>query len=218
MNTEQKPETEISPGAMEEPLDNDRQPATGGRGLRTVAISFAAAVLLLALTLCGLVVWQSLRSPRPSQSSVPRSSHHGHLDKQTFGAEAAKVKVIAALPLATGCQRKRVEYLLTVARACPDHLQVRFLDMKEASGRQALEQHSLKCASAIVNGNTTFALESASGVRHVVLQGPSDEKYTLADLRAVLQQQLIKAYGQGAPVLSPVPQTEPERQNAGPAS
>jgi len=212
METEPTPKPVDKADSAVAPTEDPGEVAAPGRALRIGAFSLLGVVLLVALALCGLIVWQSVRPRGTPQPSVPPAPLHGHLDNQVFGAEQAKVKVIAALPLRTGCQAERVEYLFKAAKACPDRLQVRFVDLKQPQGQEALKKYGLHCASVIVNGKVHFERASASGARSVTLQGPPEEGgYTLEDLRAILQAELQGAYGEAAPALPPVASPEPDR-------
>ena len=126
----------------------------------------------------------------------------------SFGEPDAPVQVLALLPLRTGCQAPRLEYLLQAACSCPNAVRVRFLDFLEPHGRQEAARHHINCAAVLVNGRTDFTLGEPGG-REVRLMGPVPDGYTLQDLRSVLQQQLTSAIGDAAPQLPAVsPQHE----------
>jgi len=169
METEPTPKPVDKADSAVAPTEDPGEVAAPGRALRIGAFSLLGVVLLVALALCGLIVWQSVRPRGTPQPSVPPAPLHGHLDNQVFGAEQAKVKVIAALPLRTGCQAERVEYLFKAAKACPDRLQVRFVDLKQPQGQEALKKYGLHCASVIVN--SVRHATGAAGRRRIYPRG-----------------------------------------------
>ena len=128
------------------------------------------------------------------------------LDGQAVGSQDAKVQVLALLPLRMSCQADRVTYLEQVARAVPISVRVRFMDIRTKEGWAEAQRHGLDCAGVIVNGRNTFELDMPGGKQTVTLTGTPGQGYTLAQLRAVLQKQLVEAYGKKAPKL---PQPQP---------
>ncbi len=186
-------------------------PGTTSWGLRQWLIVAVLSVVIAGAVACivGKVTRRRAIGPQggsfrqgPSLSSLTDSV-------RTFGSAEAKVKGVAILPLTVGCQTDRADYLQQAAEAYPDHLFVKLVDIHSVAGREEKARVGLDCAGVVINGKNSFELDTSEGKRTVVLKGPPNTGYTPSDIRAALQQEVVKAYGKDAPQL-PQPKVSAE--------
>ncbi len=165
-------------------------------------------VALIVLLVAGCDRGPGERSgPGPGNTAgtgKPPASELLELAGKQIGSVDAGVQIVCVLPLAVGCQDYLGEYVVSLARANPDFIGVRVLDMGGDAGRTAMAACGAKCMSVIVNGRTAFDLGGKDG--KVLLEGPG---FGLEDLRRVVMAELGKTAGDAAPQLPPAP-PEPE--------
>jgi hypothetical protein len=177
-----------------------------------VALALLALGALIALALLAAVALSLGRSRRsaPERQAAP----FAYLDQKELGEAAARVNVLALLPLRTDCHEPAIRYLLRVVESCPAQVRVRFVNRRTPHGEKELERQHLKCASILINGQTAFQRPDGKTVK---LEGGPDEQFTLADLREVLQRQVEAAYVKDATALPPLDAAEAAERDQGPA-
>ena len=161
------------------------------------------AVLVLLALAAGAVAFVLAGSNRPRKRHKPRPvslSGQAAAEQQTLrtvcgkavGADSAKVKVEAFLPVTIGCQDPVGLYLVAQARRAPSQLRVQISDMKDEKARARMDGFGVHCAAVVVNGKTRFDLGRHGG--KLLLEGPMD----IEDVCRVLGHELEQAYGDAA--------------------
>ena len=166
------------------------------------------AVVTLGATVELKRIWEAvLRSERtapPMRASVQESKEPqlAPLCNKVIGEPAARVKVIAVLPVAVGCKDDIGLYLASVSRESPSMVSLRVVDMRSNQGTQVMNEYGIHCAAVLVNGKSKFDFGEED---RLLLEGAA---LSAADVRRALDAELRELYGDSAPQLPPAPAVE----------
>jgi len=109
---------------------------------------------------------------------------------RTTGAAPVKVKIVAYINVASGCQEPTVRFLKEFASKYPEAVSLEIVDFGREEGLARWRREGFNCQTILVNGSTLFRLGSSSFPRLVILQMPEGVRWTFNDLSAVLMQEL----------------------------
>ena len=165
-------------------------------------VKVGIAVVGIVVVLCSVVLVLAVTAAGSKRARQAVPGPYAHLDQTSLGDPAAKVQIVAILPLRTDCHSPSIAYLLAACKEQPERFHVRFVNRRLPHGEKELKQRGLHCASIVCNGSTTFTLPDG---RKVKLEGGPGEAFEIADLRAVLQGQADRAYGEGVVALPEIP-------------
>ena len=121
-----------------------------------------------------------------------------------IGEPPAKVKVIAALPVAAMYKDYVGLYLASVSQKFPSMVSLRIANMGSEQGRQVMKGNCLECATVLINGKSAFDFGEAPGDK-LQLKGP---ELSAPGVRRALAAGLKEVYGDSVPELPPLPPEE----------
>jgi len=166
----------------------------------------------MGLTLIRLSQGETPLPPEPKQFAPPPPL------PKTLGSEQAKVAVYAYLPLGEECVRDIVDYLLWLGETYPHHVFIGLVPLTSPLPESAPDDPAdqiqfqgrllrdwvdvdekpggLYCAYIRINGRLVFQLPEGENEepRKIVLTGPVDEVFRVADFQAALEQVLAEQY------------------------
>ncbi|MBN2565615.1 MAG: hypothetical protein JXB46_07885 [Candidatus Eisenbacteria bacterium] len=113
----------------------------------------------------------------------------GGVPTQEFGAEGAKVEIVAALPITHGCHVQTEAELKKAFEKYPDDVHLVIYDLFGREGQEYVREHGGQRAVVFVDGESTFQLEG----RRVKLEYLEGGTYVPADIILVVEAQLAKS-------------------------
>lgn len=172
---------------------------------RMSGLTYAALLLALAVIAggCGRPTlpgqqFQGERQTSPgtveSESPLPEQAIH------EWGPEDAKVQVTAFYPIDERHQRL-IDLLKEAAEEkYPGKLYVKYVDYRTPEGMALMRRAELQVQAILINGENSLELDSPIGIRTVDFVRDMGRFWTADDLREAIDQEIAKAYGQGAVV------------------
>ncbi len=147
------------------PQDNFRRRTGTAFRVGPGGVRALGAVVLFLLAGCG-----ERTGVGPRAQAAPRTL--AEFRGRQWGDSEAPVRILAMLPVGTGCQDVTGMWLGGIALAYPDVFSVRIFDMRSPEGRRTMAAQGIRCAAVVVNGKTRFDLPPPMG--KVLLEGPMD--------------------------------------------
>jgi len=113
----------------------------------------------------------------------------GGVPTQEFGAEGAKVEIVAALPITHGCHVQTEAELKKAYEKHPDDVHLVIYDLFGKEGQEYVRAHGGQRAVVFIDGASSFQLEGRA-VKLEFLEGGS---YVPADIVPIVEAELAKS-------------------------